>query len=84
MQGHLTQPLRYDAASDTYVACDWDEAFAAIGAELQRLEPKSVVFYALGKASLEPSYLYSVFARSMTITICPTVRRCATRPPRSR
>ena len=63
MQGRLTHPLRYDAATDKYVACEWDEAFAAIGAELQRLDAKSVVFYASGKASLETSYLYSLFAR---------------------
>ncbi|MGN6383718.1 MAG: FdhF/YdeP family oxidoreductase, partial [Dyella sp.] len=27
MQGRLTEPLRYDPASDKYVACRWDEAF---------------------------------------------------------
>jgi len=63
MQGRLTSPLRYDAASDRYVACGWDEAFADIGAGLQALDPKSVVFYASGKASLETSYLYALFAR---------------------
>lgn len=63
MQGRLTTPLRYDAATDHYVACGWDEAFANIGAELQALDPKSVVFYASGKASLETSYLFGLFAR---------------------
>jgi len=63
MQGRLTQPLRYDAASDKYVACEWDAAFAAIGQELRKLKPKSTVFYASGKASLEASYLYGLFAR---------------------
>jgi molybdopterin-dependent oxidoreductase alpha subunit len=63
MQGRLTHPLRYDAARDKYVACGWDEAFAGIGAELKKLEPKSTVFYASGKASLEASYLYGLFAR---------------------
>lgn len=61
--GRLTQPLRYDAASDKYVPCAWNEAFAAIGAELKQLEPKSAVFYASGRASLETSYLYALFAR---------------------
>ena len=63
MQGRLTHPLRYDAASDKYVATSWEEAFAGIGAKLRELDPKSVVFYASGRASLETSYLYALFAR---------------------
>lgn len=65
-QGRLTHPLRYDRATDTYLRCGWSEAFEAIGAELKRLretDPKSVVFYASGRASLETSYLYALFAR---------------------
>jgi molybdopterin-dependent oxidoreductase alpha subunit len=62
-QGRLTHPLRYDATSDRYVPCGWDEAFRAIGAELKALDPKSTVFYASGRASLETSYLYALFAR---------------------
>ena len=63
MQGRLTAPMRYDAGSDKYVECSWDEAFAGIGRELRALDPKSVVFYASGKASLEASYLYALTAR---------------------
>ena len=63
MAGRLTHPLRYDAASDRYVPCSWEEAFAGIGAELKALDPKSVVFYASGRASLETSYLWALFAR---------------------
>ncbi len=63
MVGRLTEPMRYDADSDRYVACAWDEAFDAIGNALQAIEPKSAVFYASGKAALEPSYLYALFAR---------------------
>ncbi|MDQ6648362.1 MAG: FdhF/YdeP family oxidoreductase [Pseudomonadota bacterium] len=63
MQGRLTQPLRYDAGTDKYVTCAWDEAFAGIAAELNALDPKSVIFYASGKASLETSYLYALFGR---------------------
>jgi molybdopterin-dependent oxidoreductase alpha subunit len=63
MQGRLTQPLRFDAATDKYVACSWDAAFAGIAAELNALDPRSVVFYASGKAGLETSYLYALFAR---------------------
>ena len=58
--GRLTHPLRYDPATDKYVACDWEEAFAAIGGELRRLDPKSVIFYSSGRASLETSYLYAL------------------------
>ncbi|TCM13985.1 molybdopterin-dependent oxidoreductase alpha subunit [Novosphingobium sp. PhB165] len=61
--GRLTEPLRYDASSDRYVPVGWDEAFAAIGENLRHLDPKSVTFYASGKAALEPSYLYALFAR---------------------
>jgi len=66
MAGRLTQPMRYDAASDRYVAVSWEQAFAAIGAELtalRREDPASVVFYASGRASLETSYMYALFAR---------------------
>lgn len=62
-QGRLTHPMRYDRASDHYVPVSWDEAFAGIGAELRVLDPKSTVFYASGRASLETSYLYALFAR---------------------
>ena len=61
--GRLTHPMRFDSASDKYVPCEWSEAFAAIGAELKQLDPKSTVFYASGRASLETSYMYALFAR---------------------
>ena len=63
MQGRLTHPMRYDAASDKYEAVSWDDAFAGIAAELHVLDPKTVIFYASGRASLETSYLYALFAR---------------------
>jgi len=62
-EGRLTHPLRYDAATDKYVPCDWNEAFSAIGAELKALDPGATVFYSSGRASLETSYLYALFAR---------------------
>ncbi|BAK65099.1 putative oxidoreductase [Sphingobium sp. SYK-6] len=62
-QGRLTHPMRYDRASDRYVPTSWQEAFDAIGAELQALDPRSTVFYASGRASLETAYLYALFAR---------------------
>ena len=61
--GRLTHPLRYDAATDRYVACSWDEAFNAIGQALRPLDPKSVVFYSSGRTSLEASYMYGLMAR---------------------
>jgi len=62
-QGRLTHPMRYEPTSDKYVPCSWDEAFRAIGTELKLLDPGSTVFYASGRASLETSYLYALFAR---------------------
>jgi formate dehydrogenase major subunit len=61
--GRLTVPLRYDAASDKYVEISWDQAFSEIGAALRKLDPKSVVFYSSGRASLETSYMYQLLAR---------------------
>jgi molybdopterin-dependent oxidoreductase alpha subunit len=61
--GRLTHPMRWDAASDRYVPVDWDAAFAEIGRELKSLDPQSVVLYTSGRASLEASYMYQLFAR---------------------
>ena len=62
-KGRLTHPMRYEAASDTYVPVSWDDAFADIGSKLRGYEPKSVVFYASGRASLEASFMYQLLAR---------------------
>jgi molybdopterin-dependent oxidoreductase alpha subunit len=62
-QGRLTVPLRWDASSDRYLPVSWQDAFSEIGAELRALEPKSAVFYASGRASLETSYLWALMAR---------------------
>jgi molybdopterin-dependent oxidoreductase alpha subunit len=61
--GRLTHPLRWDAVTDKYVPTSWADAFAAIRASLQGLEPRSVVFYTSGRASLEASYMYQLLAR---------------------
>ncbi len=61
--GRLTHPMRYEAASDKYVAVDWGDAFREIGAELKAIAPKQAVFYASGRASLETSFMYGLFAR---------------------
>jgi len=62
-QGRLTAPMRYDAASDRYAPVSWSDAFAEIGRELKALDPRSVVFYTSGRASLEASYMYQLFGR---------------------
>jgi molybdopterin-dependent oxidoreductase alpha subunit len=62
-QGRLTSPMRYDAAADKYVPVEWEEAFRDIGAELNKLDPRSVIMYTSGRASLEASYMYQLFGR---------------------
>lgn len=62
--GRLTHPMRYDAATDRYRETSWEEAYREIGAQLQTLQPDSVVFYASGRASLETSFMYQLFARA--------------------
>ncbi|NCP23087.1 MAG: FdhF/YdeP family oxidoreductase [Erythrobacter sp.] len=62
--GRLTHPMKYDAATDRYVAVEWDHAFAEIGATLRDLPRDDVVFYASGHAGLEASYLYALLARA--------------------
>ncbi|WP_185984361.1 FdhF/YdeP family oxidoreductase [Aureimonas mangrovi] len=61
--GRLTSPMRYDASLDQYVPVTWESAFAEIGKELKALDPKSVIFYASGRASLETSFMYQLLAR---------------------
>ena len=61
--GRLTHPMKYDAASDKYIVVPWEMAFKEIGAKLKSLAPKSVVFYASGRASLETSYMWQLLAR---------------------
>lgn len=62
-QGRLTRPLRWHPASDKYVPVTWEAAFEEIGRELRQLDPAAVEFYTSGRASLEASYMYQLFAR---------------------
>ncbi|MCC8981463.1 FdhF/YdeP family oxidoreductase [Bradyrhizobium acaciae] len=62
--GRLTHPMRWDAAIDKYVPVSWEAAFAEIGRELRALHPDSAVFYTSGRASLEASFMYGLFARA--------------------
>jgi formate dehydrogenase major subunit len=64
MQGRLTEPMRYDAATDHYVPVGWDEAFALIGRHLRALDsPHRAEFYTSGRTSNEAAFLYAIFAR---------------------
>jgi len=64
MQGRLTEPMRYDAASDHYVPVSWDEAFATIGRHLRALDsPHRAEFYTSGRTPNEAAFLYSIFVR---------------------
>jgi len=64
MQGRLTEPMRYDAATDRYVPCAWDEAFAMIGRHLRALaSPHQAEFYTSGRTPNEAAFLYAIFVR---------------------
>ncbi len=63
-QGRLTEPMRYDPATDHYVPVSWDEAFALIGRELNALnDPNEAEFYTSGRTSNEAAFMYQLFAR---------------------
>ncbi|MDE2240019.1 MAG: FdhF/YdeP family oxidoreductase, partial [Rhodospirillales bacterium] len=63
-QGRLTEPMRYDAATDHYVPVSWEDAYRLIATELNALEsPDQAEFYTSGRTSNEAAFLYSVFAR---------------------
>jgi len=63
-QGRLTEPMRYDAASDRYVPIQWDAAFALIARHLQALpSPDQAAFYTSGRTSNEAAFLYQLFVR---------------------
>ncbi|RYI33502.1 MAG: FdhF/YdeP family oxidoreductase [Acetobacteraceae bacterium] len=64
MQGRLTEPMRYDAASDYYVPCSWDDAFALVGEHLRGLDsPHQAEFYTSGRTPNEAAFLYAIFVR---------------------
>ncbi|GGG07132.1 oxidoreductase alpha (molybdopterin) subunit [Rhizobium wenxiniae] len=62
-QGRLTHPMKWDAATDKYVPVPWEQAFVEVGQELRALAPEQVDLYTSGRASLETSYMYQLFAR---------------------
>ncbi|MBQ0744378.1 MAG: FdhF/YdeP family oxidoreductase [Pseudomonas sp.] len=65
-QGRLTEPMRYDRASDHYVPVSWEQAFALIASHLNALEsPHQAEFYTSGRASNEAAFLYQLFVRTL-------------------
>ncbi|MGY5778523.1 FdhF/YdeP family oxidoreductase [Rhizobium sp. LEGMi135b] len=64
LNGRLTHPMRYDAATDHYLPVTWEEAFAEIGSVLKGLgNPNRAEFYTSGRASNEAAFLYQLFVR---------------------
>ncbi|QJP06497.1 FdhF/YdeP family oxidoreductase [Pseudomonas multiresinivorans] len=64
-QGRLTDPMRYDPATDRYQPIAWDDAFALIAQHLNALEnPNQAEFYTSGRASNEAAFLYQLFVRA--------------------
>jgi hypothetical protein len=56
-QGRLTEPMRYDPATDHYVPVTWDEAFTLVGRELNALDdPNEAEFYTSGRTSNEAPF----------------------------
>jgi molybdopterin-dependent oxidoreductase alpha subunit len=63
-QGRLTEPMRYNSATDHYEPISWDDAFAMIGAHLRALkDPDRADFYTSGRTSNEAAFLYQIFVR---------------------
>lgn len=63
-QGRLTEPMRYDAASDHYVPVSWDAAFQLVAEHLHALaSPHEALFYTSGRTSNEAAFLYQLFIR---------------------
>ncbi|PJI48223.1 MAG: CbbBc protein [Pseudomonas sp.] len=64
-QGRLTEPMRYDPATDRYQPIAWDDAFTLIARHLNALEsPHQAEFYTSGRASNEAAFLYQLFVRA--------------------
>jgi molybdopterin-dependent oxidoreductase alpha subunit len=62
--GRLTEPMVYDAESDTYVPIAWPEAFELVGATLRGLDsPNQASFYTSGRLSNEATFLYQLWVR---------------------
>ncbi len=84
-EGRITEPMRYDAATDKYLPVTWDEAFAEIGEELRGLsDPWKLELYTSGRTSNEAAFLYQLFGRLYGMANFLTARTCAMKPPPQR
>ena len=64
--GRLTEPMRYEAASDKYAPVSWDEAFELAGRHFRGLDnPNQAAFYTSGRLSNEATFLYQLLAREL-------------------
>jgi molybdopterin-dependent oxidoreductase alpha subunit len=62
--GRLTEPMRYDSATDRYQPISWPEAFEVVGGHLRGLgSPHHASFYTSGRLSNEATFMFSLFAR---------------------
>ena len=92
MQGRLTHPMVYDAASDRYVPIGWDDALALVARHLNALpDPNAAEFYTSGRTSNEAAFpenprslrrattveVKAVFSRRRSgSVIAPSMRSC--------
>ena len=64
-EGRLTEPMVYNPGTDKYDPITWQQAFATIGRELNKLEsPDEAAFYTSGRTSNEAAFLWQLFARA--------------------
>lgn len=62
--GRITEPLKYNAAKDTYEKIEWQIAFDEIGKILQSYDdPTTLELYTSGRTSNEAAFLYQLFGR---------------------
>src|SRR5712672_98752 len=62
--GRLSEPVRYDPASDRYVPVSWEDAFELAGRVLRGLgSPHQAAFYTSGRLSNEATFLYQLWVR---------------------
>ncbi len=63
-QGRLTEPMRYDPATDRYVPIAWDDAFAMIARHIAAMDhPDQAEFYVSGRTSNEAAFLFALLGR---------------------
>lgn len=61
--GRLTNPMILREGATHYEAITWEEAFATMGEQLNKLDPDEAIFYTSGRTSNEAAFLYQLFIR---------------------